>query len=319
MTGTRGMLAAAGAVAIAAALVWAGAAPAGQAPAAADAGWTPNILPDGQPDMQGVYINPWPFRIENYTQAERDAFREAMIEHRGPETGAYGFEWLEHSVTEQREDYPYPDGFFGVADPPSARVPWQDWAFQKKKYLSEHPYEKREFFDSRIRCLPAGTPRGFFWSFYNGWQILQPPGHVVILYEHNHLYRVIPLDGSPHPGDDIQLWMGDSRGHWEGNTLVIDVTNFTDKTWVIGELGGEGIHIGSFHSPDLHVVERLTIADADNIDYEVTIEDPNVFTQPWTMRYRAFTRAPDDYVLFEYACHEGNRTMELTFGDERGQ
>ena len=315
MTRRHGLLAAAAAAGTAVALVWLAAAPTGQAPAAADQGWTPNILPDGQPDMQGIYINPWPFPIENYTEEEREEFRQAMIAHRGPDTGAYDFEWLEQSVTERREDWPYPDGFFGVADPPSARIPWQDWAFAKKKHLSHNPYEKREFFDSRIRCLPAGTPRGFFWSFYNGWQILQPPGHVIILHEHNHLYRVIPLDGSPHPGKDIQLWMGDSRGHWEGNTLVIDVTNFTDKTWVIGELGGEGIHIGSFHSPDLHVVERLTLTDADNIDYEVTIEDPNVFTQPWTMRYRAFTRAPEDYVLFEYACHEGNRTMELTFGD----
>ena len=287
----------------------------GQAPASADGSWQPRILPDGQPDMQGIYINPWVFTIENYTDEEKEEFQQAMLEHRGPETGAYDFDWLEQSTLERRKDYPYPDGFLGVSDPPGGRIPWQDWAFQKKKYLSHHPYEEREFFDSRIRCLPAGTPRGFFWSFYNGWQIMQTPGHVIILYEHNHLYRVIPLDGSPHPGKDIQLWMGDSRGHWEDNTLVIDVTNFTDKTWVVGELGGEGIHIGSFHSPDLHVVERLTIVDADNIDYEVTLEDPNVFTQPWSMKYRAFTRAPEDYVLFEYACHEGNRTMELTFGD----
>ncbi len=289
----------------------------GQDSSATDESWEPNRLADGQPDIQGIYINPWVFTIENYTDQEREEFQQAMIEHRGPETGAYDFDWLEQSTTERRADYPYPDNFYGVSKPPSGRIPWQDWAFQKKKYLSHHPYEKREFFDSRIRCLPAGTPRGFFWSFYNGWQILQPPGHVVILYEHNHLYRVIPLDDSPHLGKDINLWMGDSRGRWEGNTLVVDVTNLTDKTWVIGELGGEGIHIGSFHSEDIHVVERFTIVDKDNIDYEVTIEDPNVFTEPWSMKYRVFTRAPKDYVLFEYACHEGNRTMELTFGDTR--
>ena len=289
----------------------------GQDSSATDESWEPNRLADGQPDIQGIYINPWVFTIENYTDQEREEFQQAMIEHRGPETGAYDFDWLEQSTTERRADYPYPDNFYGVSKPPSGRIPWQDWAFQKKKYLSHHPYEKREFFDSRIRCLPAGTPRGFFWSFYNGWQILQPPGYVVILYEHNHLYRVIPLDDSPHLGKDINLWMGDSRGRWEGNTLVVDVTNLTDKTWVIGELGGEGIHIGSFHSEDIHVVERFTIVDKDNIDYEVTIEDPNVFTEPWSMKYRVFTRAPKDYVLFEYACHEGNRTMELTFGDTR--
>ena len=134
MTRQRGLLAVMAAAGTAVALVWLAAAPAGQAPAAADQGWTPNILPDGQPDMQGIYINPWPFPIENYTEEEREEFRQAMIAHRGPDTGAYDFEWLEQSVTERREDWPYPDGFFGVADPPGARIPWQDWAFAKKKY-----------------------------------------------------------------------------------------------------------------------------------------------------------------------------------------
>ena len=189
----------------------------------------------------------------------------------------------------------------------------------KKTYIRNNPYERKAFIDSRVRCLPAGTPRGIFSSSYNGWQVLQPPGHVVILYEHNHLHRVIPVDGSPHPGSDIQLWMGDSRGRWEGNTLVVDVTNFTDKTWVVGELGGEGMSAGSFHSPAMHLVERFTIVGDGRIDYEATIEDPNVFARPWKIAFPVWKRAPDDYVLFEYACHEGNRSTELTsplFSDE---
>jgi hypothetical protein len=111
--------------------------------------------------------------------------------------------------------------------------------------------------------------------------------------------------------------MGDSRGHWEGNTLVVDVTNFTDKTWVMGEIGGEGMSVGSFHSPALHMIERWTWRDADNIDYEATIEDPNVFTKPWKMRFGVWKRAPKGYENYEYACHEGNRWNELTSEPEK--
>ena len=93
---------------------------------------------------------------------------------------------------------------------------------------------------------------------------------------------------------------------------MVDVTNFTDKTWVVGELGGEGISAGSFHSPALHVVERFTIVGDGRLDYEATIEGPNVFERPWTIEFPVWKRAPDGYVLFEYACHEGNRSTALT-------
>ena len=106
-------------------------------------------------------------------------------------------------------------------------------------------------------------------------QIRQIPGYVTIFYESNHVYRVIPLDGRPHAGTNVKLWMGDSRGRWEGSTLVVDVTNFNDGTWFDSH--------GSFHSDALHVVERWTRVSDDRIAYTVTIEDPNVFTQPWKM------------------------------------
>jgi hypothetical protein len=270
--------------------------------------YTPAMLPDGQPDIQGVYVSPWRVPLERWTEAEREEWGEKMVAVRGPNPGAYGLEWTESNL---RQDNPT-EGMVAVVDPADGQVPWQPWALAKKTYIRNNPYERQSFLDTRVRCLPAGTPRGTFSSSYNGWQVLQPPGHVVILYEHNHLHRVIPVDDSPHPGPDIQLWMGDSRAHWEGNTLVVDVRNLTDKTWVIGELGGEGMSAGSFHSPAMHVVERFTIVDADTIDYEATVEDPNVFTKPWTIAYRVWKRAPEDYVLFEYACHEGNRSMDLT-------
>ena len=242
-----------------------------------------------------------------------------MVAVRGPNPGAYGLEWTEIDL---RQGGGPAEDTVAVVDPPDGRVPWQDWALAKKTYIRNNPYERKAFIDSRVRCLPAGTPRGIFSSSYNGWQVLQPPGHVVILYEHNHLHRVIPVDGSPHPGSDIQLWMGDSRGRWEGNTLVVDVTNLTDKTWVVGELGGEGMSAGSFHSPALHVVERFTIVGDGRIDYEAAIEDPNVFERSWKIAFPVWQRAPADYVLFEYACHEGNRSMDLSaplIGDSSGQ
>ena len=277
--------------------------------------YTPSLRPDGQPDIQGIYISPHGMRIERWTDAEREAWNELMETVRGPNPGAYDREWSEGGLREENQDR---DGV-AVVDPPDGRIPWQPWALAKKTYIRNNPYERQSFLDTRARCLPAGTPRGTFASGYNGWQVLQPPGHVVILYEHNHLHRVIPVDGSPHPGSDIQLWMGDSRGRWEGNTLVVDVTNLTDKTWVVGELGGEGMSAGSFHSPAMHLVERFTIVGDGRIDYEATIEDPNVFARPWKIAFPVWMRAPDDYVLFEYACHEGNRSTELTsplFSDE---
>jgi hypothetical protein len=274
---------------------------------------TPRRLPDGQPDIQGIYTNQWVVPIERFTKEERDAFEKAIVAHRGENPGAYGYEWFDRpdGGTDRPVNSPHPPGHVAVIDPPEGRIPWQPWALAKKTYIRDHPFETRAIYDYRIRCLPAGTPRGTFYSYYNGWQIQQPPGRVVILYEHNHLYRVIRLDGSPHPGPNIQLWMGDSIGRWEGNTLVVDVRNFTGKTWVVGDLGGEGMHTGSFHSPALHVVERFTIVDANNIDYEATIEDPNVFTNQWKLGFRVFSRAPSDYKLFEYACHEGNKTIDL--------
>ncbi len=302
---------------------------AGQAPPASTPAWkagasskafTPRRLPDGQPDIQGTYTNQWVVPIERFSKEERDAYGKAITAHRGPNfsagpgtNGSYGNEWFDRPSggTGRPANSPHPPGHVAVVDPPDGKIPWQPWALAKKTYIRDHPFETQAIYDYRIRCLPAGTPRGTFYSYYNGWQIQQPPGQVVIFYEHNHLYRVIRLDGSPHPGGNIQLWMGDSVGRWEGNTLVVDVRNFTGKTWVVGDLGGEGMHTGSFHSPALHVVERFTIVDADNIDYEATIEDPNVFTKPWKLGFRVFSRAAKDYQLFEYACHEGNKTIEL--------
>ena len=180
-----------------------------------------------------------------------------------------------------------------------------------------------DYLDPRVKCLAAGVPRANLPIQFNTYQFFQIPGYVILIYEWDHMYRVIPLDGRPHVSPNIRLWMGDSRGHWEGNTLVVDVTNFTDKTWLAGIMQPpEGAPVktytngsGVYHTEALHVVERFTPKDADTISYEATIEDPNVFTAPWTIAFDAFKRAPKDHMLYEYACFEGDfRHISLLTG-----
>lgn len=275
--------------------------------------YVPKRLLDGQPDVRGIYLPSVTGNIgspiERFTPEERAAYLRQMEKVRGPDVPAHGQEWTEGALRAKGSRMKM--GTVLVTDPPDGKIPYQPWALAKRNYIRDNPYERSAFLDSRIRCLPGGTPRENLGGATNAFQVLQPPGHVVILYENNHISRVIPLDGRPHPGPNVQLWMGDSRGRWEGNTLVVDVTNFTDKTWVTGEQGGEGLSTGSFHSQALHVVERFTIVDADHVDYESVIEDPNVFTRPWTMKYDVWKRAPAGYEMLEYACHEGNKLPEL--------
>ncbi len=270
-------------------------------------------LPDGQPDIQGIYTSGWSVPFERYSEAERKAWQAKMEAVRGPDPGAYGLEWTEINLMQGRNRRQPKPGAVQVIDPPDGRIPWQPWALAKKNFIRDNPYEREDFLDSRVRCLPAG-PRFVMTSAYNGWQILQPPGYVIMLQEHNHNSRIVPIGKqAPAPlSPKMQLWHGDSRGHWEGNTLVVEVSNFTDKTWIVGEAGGEGMSGGSFHSTSLRLVERFTVVDADNIDYEATVYDDKVFTQPWKMAFGVWARAPKGYENYEFACHEGNRSVELT-------
>jgi hypothetical protein len=136
----------------------------------------------------------------------------------------------------------------------------------------------------------------------NGSQIVQGPGYVAILYEMVHEARVIPLDGSPHPGPEVKSYMGDARGRWEGNTLVVETTNFLSNKTGIGLNGG-----GTPTSDALKVTERFTRTGKDTMNYQATIDDPKTFTKPFTIGY-PITQEPG-YQNFEYACHEGNHAM----------
>ena len=132
----------------------------------------------------------------------------------------------------------------------------------------------------------------------NGTQILQAPGVVVIRNEMIHEARVISLDGSPHAGSGVRMWMGDSRGRFEGGTLVVETTNFTERTG----LGANGN--GAVHSENMRLEERLRRVDGDTVRYEFTVHDPEFYTRPWTVAFELDSR--DGYEIYEYACHEGN-------------
>jgi hypothetical protein len=157
------------------------------------------------------------------------------------------------------------------------------------------------------RCITRGPGTMFPAGYNNAYQIVQTPGFVTISNEMIHEARIIPIDGRPHLDASIRSWTGDPRGHWDGNTLVVETTNFNGKGWIATNAASARIR-GVPHSDALRLVERFTRVAADTISYEVTIEDPNVYTRPWTVAI-PLTR-DDSYQIFEYACHEGNRAVE---------
>ena len=172
------------------------------------------------------------------------------------------------------------------------------------------PFNGPEDYNPIDRCITRGLPNTWFPSLYNnGFQIVQSPHYVALLYERLHEHRIIPIDG-PDPLDpNIRTWFGDSRGHWEGDTLVVDTTHFNGQTWLDAA--------GNFHSESLHVVERYTPTTPYHIDYEVTIEDPNVFTRAWTMRMPLYRRVEPNVQLMEFRCVEF--VEDLIYGHLRKQ
>jgi hypothetical protein len=184
-------------------------------------------------------------------------------------------------------------------------LPWrpEEDARRRDFLLHMNPAADLRHVELNARCALPGLFQGE--DNNNPYQFLQRPGSVVILYDYNHTSREIHLDGRPHLGKDIRLFMGDSIGHWEGNTLVVDTTNFNDRTAYSREI--------PYLSDALHTVERFTIADANSIDYEVTIDDAKLFTKPWKVA-GYFTRVPKGTESLEFACAEGSQTLVNIFG-----
>ena len=168
-------------------------------------------------------------------------------------------------------------------------IPYQPAALAKR----QENFKNRLTADPETKCYLPGVPRVTYMPY--PFQIVQSRDQVTILYEYIHTIRYIHLDGKPHPEGHIDWWMGDSRGRWEGNTLVIDVIHFNDETWFD--------RAGNFHSDALHVVERYTPTGPDHMMYEVTIEDPKVFTRPWKMSMPLYRHKEKDAELLEYECY----------------
>lgn len=263
---------------------------AGQAPGAPGRTWNPPRTADGRPDLQGM----WAPTAGGHT-FEEGGDPEAAIIQGNPAPSA------------ERPNV--------IVDPtPDGRIPYQPWAEEKRREHLRNLFAPTEpaHVEPEDRCLLNGVPR---INLRGQMQIIQRPDHVLILYEWIHAYRFIPLDGRPHAPKGIQLWNGDSRGRWEGDTLVVDVTNFhvdaknyNNQPWLDGH--------GSFYSDALHVVERWTLADASTIRYEATITDPKVFTRPWKLAFTIGRNRDKNYQFFEVACHEGYKP-ELALGAGR--
>jgi hypothetical protein len=181
-----------------------------------------------------------------------------------------------------------------VVDPPDGRVPALTAEGQKRATArAARGYDSWEDRSLWERCITRGLPM-IPGPYNNNYQILQTPGYVVILHEMIHDARIIPLDGRPHIGQNVRQWFGDSRGRWEGDTLVVDTTNFTDKANYRGSTDG------------LHLIERFTRTAAGTVRYEFTIDDPTTFSKKWTV---GIPMTSTDEQIYEYACHEGNYGM----------
>jgi hypothetical protein len=191
-----------------------------------------------------------------------------------------------------------------VVDPPNGRLPeltpaGQQLLAERRSRRGRGLPASYTDFTNYDRCLTRGLVGSIVPVIYgNGTQIVQAPGVVVIRNEMIHEARVIPIDGSAHAGSGVQMWMGDSRGRFEGDTLVIETTNFTNRTG----LGGNGN--GAVHSENLTLVERLSRVDADTLRYQFTVNDPETYTRPWTAAFDLDSK--QGYEIYEYACHEGN-------------
>jgi hypothetical protein len=198
-----------------------------------------------------------------------------------------------YGLEQKTRDFLSPGTQGVIVDPPDGKLPYQDWS---RKEHTDRQQTYRGYDDPTAHCFVAGVPRSMYTP--SPYQILQPPGYIVMLFERMS-WRIIPLDNRPHIPDGVRLWQGDSVGHWEGDTLVVDTTNLNGKAWLNED--------GEIVSYAEHVVERFTPVDADTITYRATITDPVVYTAPWTIQMNL--RRQDDELL-EIACHEDNGDLQ---------
>ena len=283
--------------------------------------WTAPRTPDGQPDLQGVWLSKSATPLERPKALEGRALltdqevaelqeRANRIFKEGNSDFAAGDavfltalsnpdRFKSTTSTHNSEDMierEFDRHTSLIVDPPDGRIPPQTDEAQRRRQSAasaaqrEHP----EDFDNALRCIAWGVPRlggRYGAGDYGFYQIVQTPGYVLMYMETGHEARIIPIDGRPHVPGSMQFWSGDSRGRWEGQTLVIETTNFSTKSNFLGSAAG------------LRLVERLTRVAPDAIRYEMTMSDPATWTQTWTAEM-PLKRSTEN--LYEWACHEGN-------------
>ena len=286
----------------------------------------------GDPDLQGTYTdkdeNGIPIERPNQFDGKRaedldDSELADIVKERqqravagaaaigGADTGAGPVHWYEHYDAKNSRPWM-------VLDPPDGRIPpltpaAQQRAAARAAMRSTHgpadSFEDRSLYD---QCITRGVVGSMLPVIYgNSFQIVQAPGYVAIRYEMIHETRIIPLDGHAHVAPNVRTYMGDARGRWEGNTLVVETTNFTDRT-AIGVNGN-----GTFNSESLKLVERFIPVSAKTVEWRVTVEDPTTWAKPWTFALN-LTNDPTQQV-FEYACHEGNYAMHNILSAARAE
>ncbi len=183
-----------------------------------------------------------------------------------------------------------------IVEPADAKIPYRpEMAAKAADLRANHMADEPE-----LHCFMSGVPHVMYVQF--GFQIIQNPAQIVMAWDYLNAFRIIATDGRPHIPASIKLFQGDSIGHWEGNTLVVDTTNQNDRTWLDTA--------GNIHSDAIHVVERFTLATPNTIRYEATIDDPIAFTGPWKVTETFRRIAKPDYEQYEFACIEGNRDLQ---------
>jgi len=234
--------------------------------------FTPPRTRSGKPDLQGY----WRGRLAQAFSVEGVSGNEPLV-------GSRVMPWEKAPPM--------------IVDPPDGKIPYQQWAIPIGRIGVNH----KQYVDPRTTCGSGGVPR---LALQDADQILQPDGDqfVVWLFEDHHVQRVIAMDGRPQLGTGIKVTNGDSRGRWEGNTLVIDVNNFNGYNWFDDS--------GNFYTDTAHIVERLTMIDPDTIHYEVRVEDPKAYTRPWTLVWALVREKEQGFELLEEACREGQRDLD---------
>jgi hypothetical protein len=295
--------------------------------------WTQPKTPWGDPDLQGTWTADDCIGTPLNRPAalgDRPYYTEQELAQRQSQLAKQQQNDLQETVTADARVGTGPPSHWGerarrpckqtslVVDPPNGRTP-ELLPEAKSRRIPEGAGNNNpkadswEDFSYYIRCISRGVTGSIFPVIYgNGQQIVQSPGYVTILQEMVHEARVIPLDGRPHASPKIRSYMGDARGHWEGNTLVVETTNFLgNRTGIAGNGGGTPT------SDALKLTERYTRTSPSEIRYEVTIDDPKTFTAPFKVAF-PITEEPG-YKNFEYACHEGNYAMFDSLSGARAQ